>query len=364
MIINNIKSFLKSNKYYWNYKRRKYFSYLEKQNGNNNVESLNNDKKVFFFLAADYGNLGDYAITLAQKYFLQNIFPKHNIIVVNLNETYKAYSYSLNPSVKDDDIVTIVGGGNMGSLYYSIELSRQFVISRFKNQNIICFPQSLYYLNDEKGKSFVETATKFYNKNCKRLTLLFREKLSYEKACDMFPQNKVRLVPDIVFTLDKVVPCPRNNEVLFCIRDDKESYIGKNLVNDIKSYISSIGNECIDCDTFIGEGIFGNDVLNESFERLLNKYRHSKLVVTDRLHGMIFSYITGTPAIVLPNNNGKIEYSYQWIKDCEYIYYCTKPTISIFKDYFGKLESVGFDYERFLERRQVFINLITKAIKE
>ena len=42
---------------------------------------------------------------------------------------------------------------------------------------------------------------------------------------------------------------------------------------------------------------------------------------TDRLHGMIFAFITGTPAIVFSNNNHKIEGAYEWIKDCGYIYF-------------------------------------------
>lgn len=43
--------------------------------------------------------------------------------------------------------------------------------------------------------------------------------------------------------------------------------------------------------------------------------------MTDRLHGMIFAFITRTPAIVIPNSNFKIRGCFQWIKDCGYILY-------------------------------------------
>lgn len=44
-------------------------------------------------------------------------------------------------------------------------------------------------------------------------------------------------------------------------------------------------------------------------------------MVTDRLHGMIFAYITGTPAIVFSNSNQKVKNCFEWIKDCGYIFY-------------------------------------------
>ena len=49
------------------------------------------------------------------------------------------------------------------------------------------------------------------------------------------------------------------------------------------------------------------------------QFAEAELVITDRLHGMIFSAITETPCIVLGNHNHKIEGSYQWIKHLPYI---------------------------------------------
>ena len=40
-------------------------------------------------------------------------------------------------------------------------------------------------------------------------------------------------------------------------------------------------------------------------------FQKSELVITDRLHGMIFCYITKTPCIVMPNNNHKILMTYE-----------------------------------------------------
>ena len=47
----------------------------------------------------------------------------------------------------------------------------------------------------------------------------------------------------------------------------------------------------------------------------------AQLVVTDRLHGMIFSLIMGTPCIVLGNNHHKVKATYATFKDCKYLQY-------------------------------------------
>ena len=45
-----------------------------------------------------------------------------------------------------------------------------------------------------------------------------------------------------------------------------------------------------------------------------------KYVVTDRLHGMILCYITGTPCLVISKYNHKIKSFYNtWFRDVQYI---------------------------------------------
>ena len=45
------------------------------------------------------------------------------------------------------------------------------------------------------------------------------------------------------------------------------------------------------------------------------------MVVTDRLHGMVFAAISGTPCIVFSNYNHKVQGTYEWIKYLPYIKY-------------------------------------------
>ena len=53
----------------------------------------------------------------------------------------------------------------------------------------------------------------------------------------------------------------------------------------------------------------------------VEEFMRSKLVITDRLHAMIFAAKTATPCIVLDNNNHKIRETYEWIKKLSYIQY-------------------------------------------
>ena len=53
----------------------------------------------------------------------------------------------------------------------------------------------------------------------------------------------------------------------------------------------------------------------------MQEFAGAEIVVTDRLHGMVFSAITGTPCIVFSNYNHKVKGTYQWIRYLPYIRY-------------------------------------------
>ena len=53
----------------------------------------------------------------------------------------------------------------------------------------------------------------------------------------------------------------------------------------------------------------------------MQEFAGAQIVVTDRLHGMVFSAVTGTPCIAFSNYNYKVKGTYQWIKYLPYIKY-------------------------------------------
>ena len=81
-------------------------------------------QKIIVALAADSGNLGDIAITFAQEAFLRTCYPDYEIVDFPISSTFTRLK-ALKRIVTPDDIVTIVGGGNMGDLHYTIEDCRK-----------------------------------------------------------------------------------------------------------------------------------------------------------------------------------------------------------------------------------------------
>mgnify|MGYP000131626154 FL=1 len=47
----------------------------------------------------------------------------------------------------------------------------------------------------------------------------------------------------------------------------------------------------------------------------IKEFQSAELVITDRLHGMIFAAITGTPCIAFDNFNAKVKKVYAYLKD-------------------------------------------------
>ena len=52
---------------------------------------------------------------------------------------------------------------------------------------------------------------------------------------------------------------------------------------------------------------------------MLNKFLSAKVVITDRLHGMVFAVITKTPCIITKSLDHKVPGTYKWIKNLNYI---------------------------------------------
>lgn len=60
---------------------------------------------------------------------------------------------------------------------------------------------------------------------------------------------------------------------------------------------------------------------NYQLDKKLDEFKSAKLVITDRLHGMVFAAITGTPCIAMSNANKKVKGVYHWLKEVPYITY-------------------------------------------
>lgn len=280
-------------------------------------DMLATEKYVFIFFSADYNNLGDIAITVAQEEFIRRVIGnEYNIIKVNESETYDVAKKMRRLPI-ENVLITMIGGGNNGSLYEFIEAPRRFLLWKFKKYKIVSFPQSITFENNIKSKPY-KWAFSYCCNRCKNLILTAREKESYYMY-EKIQNSDVILVPDIVFSFNNFSKeLKRYNDVTFILRDDKE----KNLDKDIQNKIIEVVKNNFQCsyfwDTCDIQYISGEskNIVND----YLNKLSTVSLAITDRLHGMILCYISKTPCIVMGNNNGKILSTYEtWLKDQNYI---------------------------------------------
>lgn len=273
-----------------------------------------NKKYAFIFLAADYGNLGDVAITYAQTKFLrENLRADFKVIEIPISQSLEGLHF-VKQNIKPGDIVTSVGGGNLGDLYDQIEFIRQLAVSFFPKNRFISFPQTFDFGENKRGQEALKVAKEVYNKH-PDLHFIAREKTSYALMKKHFHQTNVLLTPDIVISLNKEHPKMTREGAVICMRSDKEKNLNaeqsKFILNSIKERFTQV--------TFYDTHIKRNNLSVKERELELNKiwdaFKCAELVVTDRLHGMIFCYITNTPCLVFQNNNHKVRETYDWIKE-------------------------------------------------
>jgi pyruvyl transferase EpsI len=296
------------------------------------------ESKVIVALAADYGNLGDVAITYAQTVFLENLFPHAEIIDFPISKTF-SHMKSLKTIVNSNDIITIVGGGNTGDMYDDIEFCRQFIIKQFPKNKIVCFPQTIDFSDTKFGKKALAKAVKVYS-NHKNLSISVRECTSYEKYHRLFPKNNIILAPDIVLSLDLSEPSIKRSGATFVLRADSEKNMSVTVQNELISMVSENYSVRFH-DTHINKSKMSVEERKLELDKIWNVFRESEIVITDRLHGMIFCAITNTPCVAIDNSNKKVSGVYDaWLKGV--------PTIRI-------LESLNADELR---------NSIERVVKE
>lgn len=272
-------------------------------------------KNIFVFLGGFYQNLGDMAITYAQINFLKKYYVDANVVAIPSTNTYNAVK-TLKKHISAHDLITIIGGGNMSDMYQSLEDARLHVVKSFPKNRIISFPQSVDFKN-EKSKI---NSLKVYKKH-NNFTLFVREPNSLDRVKKYFPMVEIKHCPDIVLSLNKVEPICERTDVVCCLRADKE----QNLSNsERQTIIDNIKNEFPNAQFTDTVDVALEDCTPERYEQTLenfwNKLRKSRVVITDRLHCMIFCAVTGTPCVVFDNSNRKISGVYnQWMSDISYI---------------------------------------------
>lgn len=272
--------------------------------------------RVFLFNTPSHGNLGDHAIVKGELEFLKNYFPNKSIIEISGPQFEEDLNY-IKLFIQKKDILFLHGGGYIGTLWLQEEYRFRKMLNTFKKNKIIVFPQTAYFSDDEEGNNEFSKSKEIYS-NHKNLYVMLRDYKSYDFFVNNFESVKSYYFPDMVTFLEDNYENEYNNKVLLCLRSDKEKNIDKDIFENIELFLVHNNETVAHIDTVLNRGISSTE-REEVLTTYLNNYGSSKLVITDRLHGMIFAAITGTPCIAFDNISKKVSGVYEWIKSLEYI---------------------------------------------
>ena len=283
-----------------------------------------NKKRIYVVTTPEYGNLGDHAIALSEINILKSAFPEAEIIEI-VDSQFWDYYLGLRYNIKKQDMICLIGGGNMGWTYPETEYVRRKVIAGCKNNRVIMFPQTMDFGTDADGQRELNKTIKIYNSN-KNLWLLAREQRSYMLMKTIFANCHVELCPDVVLSNKFSANTDINpQQITLCMRSDCEKSISNEIIEAIKNLLNELGYYVVMCDTEKGCSIRKHERLKE-ISKVIDIFVGSRCVITDRLHGMILAHISGVPCLAFDNKNKKISGVCEWIKDDEGVFMCTNPS--------------------------------------
>ena len=290
----------------------------------------------------NYKNIGDSLIWKGEQIFLDRI---------NRRPLYESNLFTFKPDyIKDSTIILLQGGGNFGDLYDASQSFRMEIISKYPNNKIILFPQTIFYKNEELMKIHLSKMAEH-----KYLYLCLRDQISFDTVKPYFDNSRLLLLPDMAFFIDlsdKISNVPTNKN-LFFKRNDTELKKEQSM-NDFEELgFSEANTDILDWPTYYKSSFLNNlserlsaiegrvskrfkniPILNhfidpafglksqENLDAYLNTgvkmiNRYDK-VVTSRLHGLILSILLDKQIYILDNTYGKNKNFYNtWLTDFE-----------------------------------------------
>lgn len=279
-----------------------------------NIE-LNNlyfKKKIFLVGTSEHSNIGDAAISMGEYEFIRKYFNDYYLIELSTYEFNDYFKYMQN-IINPDDLIFLQGGGNIGNKYLNEENLRRTVIPTFPNNKIIILPQTIYFDNTEEGKKEYELSKNIYNHN--NLLIFTRGNISL-KQLDSFENIEKHPTLDMALNLNLNYSYERKG-ILACIRNinDESNFT----YDEYKKLLNILEKQ--DKNYEITENIYTFDIRKEDRSKIvyeqLEKFAKHEIVVTDRLHGLIFSLITNTPCVVFSSYNYKLKEFIELLKENE-----------------------------------------------
>mgnify|MGYP004551121371 FL=1 len=260
-----------------------------------------NAKRLILIGTPLHGNLGDHAIAEGEYAFLKEHYPKYTVVEIPML-MYPSLRRRICKWIYPKDVILLNGGGYLGNVWYYAEKIVFDILKRFPNNPVLVFPNTMYYKDSNRTAWQKEKASGIYASR-QNLILCMREKNAFAQAKALCAD--ARLIPDMCLYLDAAQPAEERHGVLLCFRDDHEKCTADNTIVQIKKWLTDT-NRFFYCDT----NVLRRNILPEERRAILSRrfqeIRQKQLVITDRLHAVIFCIITNTPCIAFDNATHKV----------------------------------------------------------
>lgn len=297
-----------------NYKEVKKFIFIRKYKKYSFFCKQKGQKEYIIFGTPLHGNIGDHAIVISEYKLFKDI--GINVFEVPSVRRFEIIEYLKN-NLNKDAIIIITGGGFMGNQWMLEEKMIRDIVSNFLNNKLIFFPLTAFYKDDNIGKEEFKKSFEIY-KSHSNIVMCAREEKTYGFLKKNYKNAKILLMPDIVLYLDFENYNYIRNGILICLRKDPEKKLKTKDLENIQKISKKYVNNVKYTDTVINKNISQKNRF-KIFKLKLKEFSKFNVIITDRLHGMIFATLTKTPCIVFGNYNHKVEGVYKWIKDIKYI---------------------------------------------
>lgn len=278
------------------------------------IRQIKRDPDRFVYLVGTpiHTNLGDHLIALSEIQFLEREFGMQVMDIPT--EMFQLFRITLKRIIPASRPVCITGGGWMGDMWPVDERTLEKMALAFRNNPAIVFPQTIYYEHPEVGNGVSRRAEACF-KACRDTVLCVRDQNSYDYATAHY-RNKVMLCPDIAMYYRKPLAerSGSGKRIGICFRDDRERVRHVSREDIIRGFgggayefvkLSTIHETPVSCEE-------RKDVL----DALIDAFHSCDLVIADRLHAMILSYIAQTPCLAFDNRTHKVAGVHDlWLKD-------------------------------------------------
>ncbi len=278
-----------------------------------------------------HGNVGDSAIWLGEIAYL-----KYRNCRLAYTCTAANYNAEAMRAAIGNGIILITGGGNFGDLYAIHQNLRERVIQEFPTNRIIQLPQSIYFADDSnlaRSQTVLSQHKDFH--------FVVRDTVSLRLAQQHY-DNPTYLCPDMAMMLDlkPLRSQPKTSDVVILSRVDEEK--ASHLSAGISTQLNSVVMDWLDEPEPKHEWLFkwshqrlgwssskippfllnklallaANAMARQRLARGLDLLGQGKVVITDRLHAIILSWLGGTPVFYVDNNYNKLSnFINTWLKD-------------------------------------------------